>query len=124
MLQRGRQAGQSGDQVTVQVEADHTAPRLVERPAVTQGLGRAQHAKGQGRLGRAGLVGDTGVAAVVRQELDEQAVAGITLVQLAGGVQKARAIAHGSGQVIVVTQCQPQRLQGGLGGRVGGHVGL
>ncbi|NIU63704.1 MAG: hypothetical protein GWN66_24975 [Pseudomonas stutzeri] len=106
------------------MEADHAPPGGLQGLLVAQGLGHLEHAKTHRRLGLARLVRDIRILPVVGGELDEQAVAAIALVQLAGGVQEARPVAHRRRQAQAVAHPGAQRLQCrvDLGG--GLHPGL
>ena len=77
--------------VSADMQAQGAAAMLVERFDVAHRLGADEGAEG------VVLAGDGQVAAGVARYLDEHARVGPSFVQLAGGVEKARAIAEGGG---------------------------
>src|SRR5579885_3596567 len=99
------------------VDADDAALVVFERVEVAERLGRFQDAEG------VRLAGDSHIVPILAGELDEDAVVCAAFVQLARGMQEARAVADGGGHLIEVAQADAQGFQRAFRLRVLLHVG-
>src|SRR3972149_12131777 len=89
--QESRESGPGGP---FQMERGDTAVKRAERCQISERLGIRDGAEGEL------LSGNGGVFGVSRGKLQEKSAVWSTFMQLAGGMEKTRAITEGGGQVI------------------------
>lgn len=81
-----------------QVVANEAAVFVEQGLGIAEGLRLDEDVEAHGGGFCPGFVGDGGVLLGVGEELDEEAVAAVAFVQLAGGVEEAGAVADGGSQ--------------------------
>src|SRR5918996_745501 len=89
--QRVAQLVQPGSHIHAQMDADHASPLVPQRLEIPQRLRLLQSAEG------VWFTGDGEIVAIIRGELDEEAVVRSALVELPSGMEEARPIAQGRG---------------------------
>ncbi len=100
-----------------EMKANDAAAGIEQRLPVTQRLRQFEHAERHCRFRLAGFVGNRGVLHWIGSELNEKPVAGVTFVELAGGMQKARAVSNRRGKTQTGLNFGAQLLQCRLGCR-------
>src|SRR5438093_1379719 len=105
LLHRRLQFLQSRHHVRAEVHADRAAVALSQAEEVAECLCRLEHPE------RVGLAGDRQILRIVGRDLNEDSRVRPTLVQLPGGMEKARTIAERRRHLLLIPHPQPDRLQ-------------
>src|SRR5438034_4856220 len=105
LFNRLLQSSQSRHHVRAEVQADRATVALAQAQKVAERLGRFEHAE------RVGLARDRQVLRVIGSDLNEDSRVRPTLVQLPGGMEKARTIAERRRHLLLIPHPQPDRLQ-------------
>ena len=106
------------------MDAEDPPPRIEQRLAVPEGLGRFEDAEGYGRGRRTRLVRDGNVQGVIGGPLEEEAAARVPLVHLTGGVQEAGPVPDRRRHLVPVPKERPKGEQGVIDPGARLYIGL